>query len=225
MTRAVREEPAPKATRRRPAEVRALLLEAAGAVFASKGFQAAGTAEIAAAAGVSESALFRHFATKDDLFAAAAVEPFVAFMDEFAEVWERQRADGLERGSLMREFVTELYDHVQASREIVLALLITSADPQRPALAAARQAFTRLFADLQAIGEDWTSAQGVTIPRLELHERILIGTVTSMVVFDHWFLAGDDGRPLPREAAIDALIDFAHYGASQRARRLARDSP
>jgi AcrR family transcriptional regulator len=211
----------PTATRRRPAEVRALLLEAAAGVFAAKGFQAAGTAEIAAAAGVSESALFRHFGTKTDLFAAAAVEPFTQFMHDFAQVWQRQRAEGLEDGTLMREFVTELYDSVQSSREIVLALLIAEDDPDHPALLAARQAFTRLFAELQAIGEDWTASRGVTIPGIELHERILIGMVTSMVLFDRWFLADADGRPLPREVALEALIDFAHYGASQRARRAA----
>jgi AcrR family transcriptional regulator len=204
-----------KATRRRPAEVRRLVLDAARELFATKGFQGASTSEIASAAGVSESALFRHFETKADLFAAAVVEPFTAFMDEFAGIWERRRDEGRVPGELMREFVSELYDTVQARRGVVKALLATDDDPDHPAFAAARQGFQRMFAEFEAIGKDWSATQGVTIPGLELHERILVGMVTSLALFDRWFLATADGEPLPRERAIDALVDFAEHGAVQ----------
>src|SRR2546423_14263105 len=39
-------------------------------VFAKRGFQGATTKQIAEAAGVSEAIIFRHFATKQDLYAA-----------------------------------------------------------------------------------------------------------------------------------------------------------
>jgi hypothetical protein len=47
----------------------------------------------------------------------------------------------------------------------------------------------------------------------------LVGMVTSMVLHDRWFLATPDGDRFRREAVIDALVDFAHYGASERWRR------
>lgn len=206
-------------TRRRPAEVRALLLDAAAFVFAAKGFRGGSTAEIATAAGVSESALFRHFNTKADLFAAAAVEPFIAFMDDFARTWERRRAEGIAPGTLMREFVTELYDRVAESREIVQALLVSGDDA---GVDAAQRALNGMFDTFRGIGEHWSRTRGIHIPGLEIHERILVGTVTSMVLFDRWFLCDDRGDPLPREAAIDALVDFAHHGAVQRGRELPR---
>jgi AcrR family transcriptional regulator len=202
-----------KATRRRPAEVRRLILDAARELFGAKGLGGVSTIEIAAAAGVSESALFRHFDTKADLFAAAVVEPFTEFMDEFAQVWERRRGQGRVPGELMREFVTELFDTVQAKRSLVKALFATDDDPGHPAYAAARQGFARLFAEFEAIGKDWSAAQGVAVSGLEMSERILLGMVTSMALHDRWFLSRADGEPLPREQAIDALVDFAEHGA------------
>ncbi len=201
-----------KASRRRPAEVRALLIDAAAQVFSEKGFDGATTAEIADRAGVSESALFRHFATKEDLFTAAAIEPFSTFMDDFATIWERHRRG--ESPDLMREFVTELYDHVAARRAVVQVLLLT--DSARVG-EQTREAFTRLFATLQEIGDDWQQETGTTVPALELRERIVIGMVTSMVLFDHWLLALPDGTAFPREMVIEGLISVAREGAAMQA--------
>src|SRR5579884_4066397 len=46
------------------------LLEVAVEVFSRKGFAGTKTKDIAAAAGVSEAILFRHFASKEDLYHA-----------------------------------------------------------------------------------------------------------------------------------------------------------
>ncbi|MEO9174189.1 MAG: helix-turn-helix domain-containing protein [Gaiellales bacterium] len=57
--------------RRLPAEQRrALILEVARTLFARNGFHATGTHEIAAAAGCSEPIIYKHFASKQALFAA-----------------------------------------------------------------------------------------------------------------------------------------------------------
>lgn len=64
--------PNPEKTRQRvPAEERrAQLLEAAIRAFSQKGFCGTKTRDIAAEAGVNEALLFRHFPTKEDLYAA-----------------------------------------------------------------------------------------------------------------------------------------------------------
>ncbi|MCU1327285.1 MAG: transcriptional regulator, TetR family, partial [Bryobacterales bacterium] len=46
------------------------LIETAIDLFSQKGFAGTTTREIAAAAGVTEAIIFRHFATKQDLYAA-----------------------------------------------------------------------------------------------------------------------------------------------------------
>jgi len=67
------EAPRPtRSYRREPDEKQERLLDAARHVFAAKGFTDATTAEIAAAAGVSEGILFHHFGSKRELFANAA---------------------------------------------------------------------------------------------------------------------------------------------------------
>jgi AcrR family transcriptional regulator len=67
------EAPAPstvKKTRMAGEDRRRLLLRAAIESFARQGFSGTKTKDIAAAAGVSEAILFRHFATKEDLYHA-----------------------------------------------------------------------------------------------------------------------------------------------------------
>jgi AcrR family transcriptional regulator len=55
-------------------ERRALILEVARTLFARNGFQGTGTTELAAAAGCSEPIIYKHFASKQALFAAVIEE-------------------------------------------------------------------------------------------------------------------------------------------------------
>jgi AcrR family transcriptional regulator len=58
--------------RKQPAEVRReTVLDAAVRVFASRSYHAAGTADIAREAGISEPAIYRYFASKRELYLAA----------------------------------------------------------------------------------------------------------------------------------------------------------
>src|SRR5690242_2525510 len=59
-----------KKTRMPGEDRRKLLLRAAIESFSRQGFSGTKTKDIAAAAGVSEAILFRHFATKEDLYHA-----------------------------------------------------------------------------------------------------------------------------------------------------------
>jgi AcrR family transcriptional regulator len=61
---------------RRPSreEVRTRLLDAAGTVFAQKGFAAASVEDVASAAGLTKGAVYSNFASKDDLFFALLAE-------------------------------------------------------------------------------------------------------------------------------------------------------
>jgi len=58
------------ATRMSGDERRAQILQVAIRLFSNRGFSGTTTKEIAAAAGVSEAMVFRHFATKDELYHA-----------------------------------------------------------------------------------------------------------------------------------------------------------
>jgi AcrR family transcriptional regulator len=60
----------PRTPRPRKDEVRARVLQAAGEVFADRGFAAASLDQVAAAAGFTKGAVYSNFGSKDDLFLA-----------------------------------------------------------------------------------------------------------------------------------------------------------
>ena len=77
---------------RRPANRRALILEAAAQLFTARGFSGVSMGEIAAAVDVGPSALYRHFPGKDDLLAAAvdlALDLLTEELDAAAEATGR----------------------------------------------------------------------------------------------------------------------------------------
>lgn len=68
-----------------PPDRRADILEAALPIFAEKGFAATTNAEIAQAAGVTASALYYYFPSKEDLFRAAVTERRASITPVLAE--------------------------------------------------------------------------------------------------------------------------------------------
>lgn len=71
---------------RRLERTRSLLLNAAEQVFAERGFIPATLDDIAKAAGYSKGAIYKYFATKEDLFLAASDRYWRRYFDNFAEV-------------------------------------------------------------------------------------------------------------------------------------------
>ena len=71
---------------RRLEHTRSLLLDAAEDVFAEKGFTPATLDDIASAAGYTKGAIYKHFATKEDLFLAVSDCYWWRYFDNFAEV-------------------------------------------------------------------------------------------------------------------------------------------
>lgn len=62
-----------------PAVRRQQILQAAATVFARSGFERAHMAEVAVEAGVAKGLLYRHFATKEELYAAVLAERAAGF--------------------------------------------------------------------------------------------------------------------------------------------------
>ena len=75
-------------------ERRLQILAVAVRLFSQKGFRGTTTKEIAQAAGVSEAMVFRHFATKEELY-AAILDHKACSGDRFEP--EEMAADGIER--------------------------------------------------------------------------------------------------------------------------------
>lgn len=208
-------------SRRRPEQVRALLLEATARLVGERGL-AVSTRDIAAAAGVSENSLFRHFPTKVELVAAAVVEPFTEFVRSFRRQWERQRTDPLGDEELMRALVEDVYLSLRKRRELTAAMVVASMDPAAVGLRQRlTEALDELFVVLRRIGEDRsTVGAGFDATDVELSIRLHIGMIMTSVLMgevllsryadvgadrlvDHMArlnLYGIAGPPVPRES-------------------------
>lgn len=92
-------------------ERRRLIIEAAKQVFMAHGMAGARTKDIATAAGVNEALIYRHFDSKEEIFAAAVVEPLQELVT--AALARRGRfTAGDERGPYndTRQFTAELLE-------------------------------------------------------------------------------------------------------------------
>lgn len=99
----------------RAAETRGRILDAAEAVFAKRGFDAATTREIAALSQTNVATAYSYFASKEALYAAViqrAIEPLIELMDRFAD--ERDKP-GAAAGAI-REVLSRLADHQGTTR-------------------------------------------------------------------------------------------------------------
>jgi AcrR family transcriptional regulator len=118
-------------TRRRPAEVRALVLEAAEKLFARQGNAETTTDENAAEAGVTRSVMYRHFPTKADLFRASVLTPFIEFLRDYRSVWSSHLDDRWPGDRVMRTMVSLLYDSLHSHRDAVVGLVSAQSSIQQ----------------------------------------------------------------------------------------------
>ncbi|BBY92899.1 TetR family transcriptional regulator [Mycobacterium gallinarum] len=122
---------------RRVEHTRSLLLDAAEEVFAEKGFTPASLDDIARAAGYTKGAIYKHFATKEDLFLAVSDRYWRRYFDNFAEVmasakqvgarefdeiakrWRKLSRDrGAEHAALGHEFTLYLLRNPEARERV-----------------------------------------------------------------------------------------------------------
>ncbi len=122
--------PSPKPSRstsaRRPrrssAEVRELILHAAAALFAEKGFAATTTRDISERAEVRETTMFRIYESKERLYQEAVLRPFTEFLDSFTARWMTPETPGGHPAEVLEQFVDELHALVSEHRGLIAAL-------------------------------------------------------------------------------------------------------
>lgn len=125
--------PVRERARRMPAdERRAQLLEAARRVFVRSGFAAARIRTISEEAGVNEALLYRHFASKEELFEAAVAEPLEASVERLLAIGEANRTF-TDRHELREEHVRALLQELLTGMVASAPLLgmVLMAEPER----------------------------------------------------------------------------------------------
>jgi AcrR family transcriptional regulator len=169
---------APLRRRRTSADVHALILAAAGEAFAKKGYSGARLSAIAEAAGVSKSALFRHFATKEELFSAAALQPFRDFAGHWENFFESAGTEDVTDEQVVMTYVEALVNLVGDHRDAVRAYIFDEAMSQ--------DAMETVMVRLIGIGKLFAAERAVDISNLELRVRCAVAMVVSVAAVDGW---------------------------------------
>ncbi|MGV0686137.1 TetR/AcrR family transcriptional regulator [Mycolicibacterium thermoresistibile] len=168
---------------RRLERTRSLLLDAAEAVFAEKGFAPATVDDIAYAAGYTKGAIYKHFATKEDLFLAVSDRYWQRYFDNFAEVMADSRELG---GREIDEIATRWRqlsrdrgaEHAALGHEFTLYLLRNPDARER--VAAKRAEVVEALADFIVAGVEQLGGS-LLIPPLTL-AQVLIATSDAVVL-------------------------------------------
>ena len=142
-----------RATRRTTEQVRRLITTPASELFAEHGYSQTSMRDIAAKAGLSLSVLYRQFVSKDDLFAATLLAPFLASFDEFTSAWSSQLDSPWPDQRLVREFVRDLYSNLAEHRHLLITLLAAGEDSGSDLLQRTQQALTDSLRDLKVMAE------------------------------------------------------------------------
>lgn len=110
-------------SRRTSIEVRRLLLGAAHAQFAERGYPRTSTHDVAAAAGVNETLLFRHFRSKANLFDQAVLTPFTEIVTRALAQWDSERTCDEDAATRLRSLIAALRAGLDGRRGDVAAVI------------------------------------------------------------------------------------------------------
>jgi AcrR family transcriptional regulator len=168
---------------RRLEHTRSLLLDAGEEVFAEKGFTAATLDDIAHAAGYTKGAIYKHFATKEDLFLAVSDRYWRRYFDNFAEVMSASKEIGARELDEIAERWRQLSrdrgaDHAALGHEFTLYLLRNPEARER--VAAKRSEVVDALAKFIVAGIDHLG--GTLLIRASTLAHVLIATSDSVVL-------------------------------------------
>ena len=200
---------------------RARLLTAAREVFAEKGYRGATTRDIAERAGVTEPMVFRHFGSKTALFEEAAVEPVVAFMDDYIAEWATRDIGFTEPVGQAHDFLSRLVEVMDADRPLLLAILTAGQfdETLEPAAQRLREAFGRIIELFERIIDTELTARGLARPDRPAYSRVLLSMVIAFSLHADWLAIGEQPGQVSRERMLREAARTAILGVEFPAER------
>jgi len=185
---------------RSSAEVRHLVVKAATALFAERGYARVATRDIAKRADVTPSQLFAQFGTKARLYEVAIVKPYLETVSSFAERWRSDPVRTVAPAQVYRVLVNELFEVTAAEPGLMTALIIAQAHEE--SLVEEIAPSLRQVDDALRPLEDLVRGPEPDEPVLGI--RLTHGTVMAAVQFRCWL-----ATHLPdRESTVTAMTDL-----------------
>jgi AcrR family transcriptional regulator len=203
----------PRRSRRSRDEIRQLIVTAARAAFAERGYAGATTRDIAARADCSETLVFRYFETKTRLFEDAVFTPFDTLIGEFLEA---STSETLDRQAGNEVFVRSIYMFLKDNADLLRALAKSPVDaggdngPMHGLDNYFRRAAERLQLQYRLEG-----AEADVPPRLSV--RFGFGMVAAAILFEDWFFPDDT---TDEHAATEALTRMMFKALSPTSRSI-----
>jgi len=188
-------------------ERRQQIIDSARLVFEQSGFDGARTRDLAAAAGVNEALLYRHFASKEELFEAAVARPLETAVKRLVELSGAPPETFDSTGEVMHERTYQfIYDLLRAMEEIGPLLgLVMFGQAER----SAEYFQGRIEPSLTAI--EHVIEANLSAWR---HKDFDIGLIVRLVVGTAWFLSATDklckrdrDRAITAEAITTTLLE------------------
>ena len=186
--------------RRTTAEIRALILQAALAEFAARGFAGATTRHIAARAEVAEPLIFNNFGSKVALFAEAVLEPFNQRFSEFQAQSDMLPPDRQQRSA---HFVHSLYPFLRDNADMLLALVKSSGELDSAGLHGLDDYFAQAVGRMRSQYEK--AGWQLDVPP-ELLVRYSFGMLAGAVLFRDWFFPDQAPDEAEAEGALARML-------------------
>ena len=192
--------------RRQRGEPRRLLLEAAVELFNEYGYDAP-TREIADRADVSETLIFRNFGNKAGLFREAMVKPFVEFVDEFVDEYEKGMDPDADPYKLTVALIGGLYDIFSTHRGLVAALW--SGSTHESSDLAETEVLEEVWSSFDKLVEIGRKAEAGRPARNEIATRAIVSMVAGMAVANRAF---KNGKLPKRDTVVEEMSKISLYG-------------
>jgi len=204
-----RSSPPAKTRRLSREERRAQIVAAALRVFSQRGFRGATTRELARAAGVTEVTLFRHFPTKEQLF-AAVIDTYSILPVVRSELLEHAGGGDDARATLHR--IGRKFLAILRERQDLIRLMLSEAvHNPRQARVLFRQGPGRFIQDMKQLLEAFRARGAIRDVNLGIAARAILGVFYTHVMMQD-VLPGREGEAFDLDEAADALTDLLWRG-------------
>lgn len=183
--------------RRSTKEVRTLIVDAASELFAERGYTQTTMRDVASAAEIGLSVLYRHFSSKDRLFAATFVAPFLASFEQFRDERTYEPGDASGDQRLVGEFIRDLHRNLAAHRRAVVTLLAALEDPGPELIDQVRAGLGEAWRNLQLAAPTHLDDSTHVPDRIRDANMLVVAMVVGLVLFQPWVVAARNGDDQP----------------------------
>lgn len=204
-----------ESSRRSSAQVRELILASARRLFASRGFTGVGTRDIAADAGVTPAAIFRHFGSKEGLFEQSIEGPYHACITECLRQWQSHPPDPASTTEVTRIFMRSFYDLLRANRELFLAYLLTPPNALGRDGAAHESVLSRELSGIVEHMRAEVDRRGITGVDVPVAVRCAAGLVFALALHEDVLFPPGPAHPDP-DRVIEEAVAFSLRGIEGR---------